>query len=86
MEEPIVAEHALKHGLSEEDIRYAWSNFVRKQYRGAPNEGEIVVVGYDRRGRFIEIVAAEREFGTIIYHAMQPPTTNVLAELGLVRR
>ena len=71
MEEPIVVEHALKHGLSEEDIRYAWSNFVRKQYRGAPNEGEIVVVGYDRRGRFIEIVAAEREFGPIYFEQVR---------------
>lgn len=86
MDEPIIVEHALKHGLLEDDIRFAWDNFVRKQYRGAPNEGEIIAVGYDRAGRFIEIVAAERSFGTIIYHAMCPPTVKLLKELGLVRR
>lgn len=85
MDDVIIAEHAFKHGLSADDIVYAWQNFVRKQYRGAPNEGEIVVVGYDRKGRFIEVVAAERSFGVIIYHAMEPPTTKVLVELGLAK-
>ena len=86
MDEVIIAEHAFKHGIAEEDIVYAWENFVRKQYRGTPNEGQVVVVGYDRSGRFIELVAAERACGMIIYHAMEPPTLNVLVELGLVRR
>lgn len=86
MDDVIIAEHAFKHGISQEDIVYAWENFVRKQYRGAPHEGEVVVVGYDRAGRFIEIVAATRPFGTVIYHAMEPPTRNVLIELGLARR
>lgn len=86
MDDPVVADHALKHGVSEDDIRYAWSNFVRKRYRGAPNEGEVVAVGYDTKGRFLQIVAAERPYGTVIFHAMQPPTMKVLIELGLVRR
>ena len=86
MNEVVIVEHAFKHGLEAEDIAYAWENFVRKQYRGAPNEGEIIVVGYDKRGRFIEIVAAERPSGTVIYHAMEPPSENVLAELGMIRR
>ena len=86
MDEPILAEHALKHGFSEEGILQAWDNFVRKQYRGAPNEGEVVVVGADLQGRLIEIVAAERPFGTIVRHAMEPPTRNVLKELGMLRR
>ena len=86
MNEVIIVEHAFKHGLNAEEIAYAWEHFVRKQYRGAPNEGEVVVVGCDRRGRFIEVVAAERSFGTVIYHAMEPPSANVLAELGMIRR
>ncbi|MBR2835638.1 MAG: hypothetical protein IKE43_08035 [Coriobacteriales bacterium] len=83
MGDVIIAEHALKHGIDESDIRYAWDNFLRKQYRGSPNEGEIIVVGYDRKGEFIELVAAERVFGTVIFHALKPPTTKVLQELGL---
>lgn len=86
MDDPIIAEHALKHGLSVEDIAYAWENFVRKQYRGVPNEGEVVVVGCDRSGRLIEIIAAERSFGTVLFHAIEPPTAKVLMELGLARR
>ena len=45
MDELIIDEHALKHGVSPEDIACAWGNFVRKQYRGAPDEGEVVAVG-----------------------------------------
>ncbi len=86
MNELVIAEHALKHGLSEEDIVYAWENFVRKRYRGAPREGEVIAVGYDKQGRFIEMVGLERGDDIIIYHAMQPPTTNALIELDLVRR
>ena len=86
MSDPVIAEHAFKHGLNADDIAYAWENFIRKQYRGSPHEGEIVVVGCDRKGRFVELVAVERPFGIVIYHAMQPPTVSVLVELGLVRR
>ncbi len=86
MDDIIVSEHAFKHGVAQEDIEYAWEHFHRKQYRGAPNEGEIVLIGPDRQGRPLQIVAAERGFGMIVYHAMRPPTQNVLKELGLERR
>lgn len=84
MGEVIISDHAFKHGLTEEEISFAWSNFVRLQHRGAPDEGEVVVVGYTRAGRFVEMVGAERSFGTIIFHAMEPPTHSVLSELGLL--
>lgn len=86
MDELIIDEHAFKHGLAAEDISYAWGNFVKKQYRGAPHEGEVVAVGYDRRGRPIEMIAADRSFGTVVFHAIEPPTAKVLIELGLARR
>ena len=40
MGELIIADHALKHGLSPIEIESAWKNYLVKQYRGAPNEGE----------------------------------------------
>lgn len=86
MDEVIISEHAFKHGISQKDIEYAWEHFHRKQFRGAPNEGEIVLIGPDRQGRPMQIVAAERDYGTILYHAMRPPTRKVLVELGLERR
>lgn len=85
MDDVIIAEHAFKHGVSKEDIEHAWEHFVRKQYRGAPHEGEVVAVGCDRSGRLVEIVAVTRSLATIIYHAMEPPTLNVLRELGLIK-
>lgn len=83
MGELIIADHALKHGLSPIEIESAWKNYLVKQYRGAPNEGEIIVIGCDNKARLVEIVAAERSFGTIIFHAMTPPSANALRELGL---
>ena len=85
MDDLIIDEHALKHGLEPEDIEYAWCNFVAKAFRGAPNEGEVIAVGYDGRGRFVEMVGVERPFGTVIFHAMTPPTRNALRELGMNR-
>jgi len=72
MDDVYIAEHALRHGLSEEDIRFAWENFLRRQYRGAPHEGEVVVVGCDRRGRLIQMVGIHKPFGTLVYHAILP--------------
>lgn len=85
MKEIIIDEHALKHGVDPNDVEYAWNNFFAKIYRGAPNEGEIVAVGCDRAGRLIEMVGAERTFGVVVFHAMTPPTRNVLRELGMDR-
>ena len=81
-----ITEHAYKHGLSEEQIRFAWSIFIKKQFRGKPNEGEILCIGYDKNGTMIQIVAAEKNFGVLIYHAMTPPTRNALKELRLLKR
>lgn len=86
MVEVYVEPHAFKHGISESDIRFAWGNYVARQYRGAPNEGQIVAIGLGRTGRAIEMVAIEREFGILIYHAFSPPTHSALKELGLLRR
>lgn len=84
--ELIIATHALKHGIGPEEIEYAWNNFLRRQYRGAPQEGEIIAVGMGRSGQLIELVAEERPFGIVVFHAMHPPTNNMLSELGLARR
>lgn len=86
MEEVVIDRHALKHGLGAEDIEYAWEHFVRRQHRGAPNEGEVAVVGYDRKGRLVQLVAYRAEACVVIFHAMTPPTKKLMAEVGLVRR
>ena len=84
--EIIVAEHALRHGLTESEIVYAWENFIRKQRRKSPNETQVAAIGYDRKGRLIQMVAVDIPSGVLIYHAMTPPTAKVLIELGFARR
>ena len=86
IDEVFINEHAFKHGVSQRDIEYVWENFQKNQHSGAPHEGEIVVIGSDTRGRPMRVVAAQRHNGTVIYHAMRPPTRNDLMELGLKRR
>lgn len=79
--------HALKHGLSEEEILAAWSNFVRSQQRRTPREDQCVRVGYGKTTPgAIQMVGIVKPFGTLIIHAMTPPQGSVLDELGIPRR
>ena len=84
MEELVIHPHALKHGLSEDDIGYAWSNFVRKRPR---DDDYWVAIGFDAGGREVEMVAAACADGSLlVIHANTPATKNVKRELGLERR
>ena len=83
MVEVMVHPHALKHGISESDILYAWENFIAKQRRTAPREDETILVGCTKNGRLVEVVGIDKPYGTLIYHAYAPPTISMLDELGL---
>lgn len=85
MDELIVAEHAFKHGLTAEDVRYAWENSFVAQRRLAPHEDQIVVVGLTKDGKVAELIGSQKASCIVIYHAMVPPTKRVLMEVGLVR-
>ena len=86
VDELIINPHALIHGLTADEIEAAWNNFAARQHRGAPNEGEIVAIGFDASGRAVEMVAIEGVFGIMVIHALTPPTEKVIRELGLTRR
>lgn len=62
---------ALKHGISEADIRLALANFIHE----APlddAEDKYLVVGFNSRGNLIEIVYETTESGIIhVFHAMR---------------
>ena len=78
-----VHSHALKHGLSEDDVRYAWEHFVIKRPRDVDYW---VAIGFDARGREIELVAVECANATfLIIHAMSPATKSIKQELGYGR-
>ena len=79
--------HALKHGISEDEILFAWSNFVRSQQRSTPLEDHCVRIGYGIRfADAIQMVGVTKSYGTLIIHAMAPPQGKVLDELGIPRR
>lgn len=74
-----VSEHALKHGLSESDIAYAWSNFAKRRFRGQDFQ---VAIGYDSKGREIGMVAALLDNGDVlIIHAKAPAIASIKKEL-----
>lgn len=86
MADVYVHPHALKHGLSEDEILYAWSNFVKNQYRETPHEDQCVRIGYgSSTSGAIQMVGVVKSFGTLIIHAMTPPQASVLDELGIPR-
>ena len=82
--EVAVHQHALKHGLSQEDVLYAWENFIRRQPRGVD---VWAAIGFDAWGRELEMVAVVQSDGSLlIIHALSPATLNMKRELGLDRR
>lgn len=85
MFEVVVHPHALKHGISESDILYAWENFIAKQRRTAPREEEIVAIGATSNGTLVQLVAKDLGCVHLVFHSMVPPSEKVLRELGLKR-
>lgn len=82
-----VYSHALKHGLTESEIRSAWNNAIEVAQRER-DDGEFdwVAIGAGCNGRLIEMVTVHGEAGFLIFHANTPPTPRALQELGLTRR
>ena len=78
--------NALKHGLSANEVRFAWENYLIGAVR-VPGELE-VRVGVDSVGRQVEMVGSLLSGGEwLVYHAMTPPTKKVLNEINyLIRR
>lgn len=88
MEEVVVHPHALKHGLSKDEIRYAWESSIVCRQRNGENDPIIwIVLGVLPNGRMAEMVAFEDEMGVWhVFHAMTPPTKKFLKEIGMGRR
>lgn len=88
MDELIIHPHAYKHGLMEEDILTAWGDALYSKPRGWGMNGfELVVIGFDAKGRLLELVGAyATDQSVLIYHAMTPPTKKTLRELGIYVR
>lgn len=81
----IIKAHALKHGLSENEIRYAWEMIFKSTLRdNGADPARWIAVGWLPDGRQAQLIAIkDRDGNWEIFHAMTPPTKKVMKELGL---
>ncbi len=68
LDDPVIAPSALKHGLSEDEIRHAYRNPVRIWDLG---EGFMLIVGPNQAAIFLEVGYVEGEQAHVIVHAMR---------------
>ncbi len=73
--------------LKPDDVIYAWQNWAvdgtRTEKKDAPRT---LRIGYDRRGREIEMIGVQTDRGWLVYHAMTPPSKKTITELEHLRR
>lgn len=70
--------------LGEEDVLAAWRDPLFSIQR--PGGDQWVVLGYDERGRLLEMIAVLQDSQWIVFHAMTPPTKKIKAEIASIRR
>ena len=73
--------------IEEQDVLDAWENCLCSAYRKQSLFEDYVAVGFDRKGRLLELVLIRKPDGTwLVYHAFTPPTKKVLRELNLIAK
>ncbi len=83
VDDRVPARHA---EISKEDAAHAWEHCICSRARLDKNPDEYLAIGYDSKGRSLELVALRNAEGDwLIYHAYTPPTENAKRELGLGR-
>lgn len=81
--ETVILGCALKHRLTEEEIRAAWRNPASMRYRNFDIPSIVAAAGADSHGQLIEMLGGVQEDGTVlIFHAMRL-TKKMADELGL---
>ena len=64
-----ISESARKHGVDDEDIVHAWENAIRYVEYDFDGDERLLVIGADRHGRMLELVAVPADAPTRIIHA-----------------
>ena len=64
-----VAESAHRHGVDDSDILHAWENAIRLVEYEYEGDERLLVIGADRHGRLLELVAVPAGTPTRIIHA-----------------
>lgn len=74
--------------LTSRDVLEAWRNRVCCQVRMGPWPPQYVAVGFDQRGRPIEMVAVydPAQDEVLVFHAQTPVSEKVQRELGIDER
>ena len=72
--------------LSEHDVLVAWKSRIAWAVRLTDSRNQIAALGFDDKGRFIEMVAVYDGDDYLIFHAMTPPSKRTLSELDLLER
>ena len=63
---------ARKHGIDDTDIEHAWVNAIRLVEYEFDGDDRLLVIGPDRHGRLLELVAVPAGEPTRIIHADLP--------------
>ncbi len=70
--------------IHEEDVRIAWDSAILSAPRLGKDREEHIVLGFDGKGRLIEMAAVRWAVGRwTIFHATTPPSEKTFAELGI---
>ena len=64
-----VAPSARKHGVEDADVQHAWRNALRLVEYEYLGEDRLLVIGPDRHGRLLELVAVPAQAPARIVHA-----------------
>lgn len=68
MDRPIIAQSALKHGLSEDEILHAYRNPIRAWDLG---DGLTMIIGANRAALVLEVGYIQGTAAVVIVHAMR---------------
>jgi hypothetical protein len=82
-----VHDHALKHGLSAEEVEFAWNHIIRCVQRHGTDDPPLwIAIGILSDSRFVELIGFQDIEGVwCVFHAMVPPTKKFKKELGFTR-
>jgi hypothetical protein len=72
--------------LEDDDVLIAWDNCLLSTVRANQEPVQYVGLGFDAKGRLLEMVAVRAEDGSwLIFHAMTPPSERTYRELHVER-
>lgn len=85
----VIMNHAYKHGLTEEEIRFTWNNSLVKFSRSHDSHGEVIVAFGPPDGTAlvvgikdcVAVLGRVEEPYIFIFHASRPPVPTLIQEL-----